>query len=85
MSWRTWRPFTYLWRSSVRSSYLNREEGSLRRAHKTDSFFDNVCELDLVFNFYKVCGGFLALRVIADLLRLSGLCHSGRDIPGRRD
>lgn len=21
----------------------------------TDSFFDNVCELDLVFNFYKVC------------------------------
>jgi AP-2 complex subunit sigma-1 len=20
----------------------------------TDSFFDNVCELDLVFNFYKV-------------------------------
>lgn len=20
-----------------------------------DSFFDNVCELDLVFNFYKVC------------------------------
>lgn len=22
----------------------------------TDSFFDNVCELDLVFNFYKVSG-----------------------------
>jgi AP-2 complex subunit sigma-1 len=22
-----------------------------------DSFFGNVCELDLVFNFYKVCGG----------------------------
>jgi AP-2 complex subunit sigma-1 len=21
----------------------------------TDTFFDNVCELDLVFNFYKVC------------------------------
>jgi hypothetical protein len=21
-----------------------------------DSFFGNVCELDLVFNFYKVCG-----------------------------
>lgn len=20
-----------------------------------DTFFDNVCELDLVFNFYKVC------------------------------
>ena len=23
--------------------------------HWLDSFFDNVCELDLVFNFYKVC------------------------------
>jgi AP-2 complex subunit sigma-1 len=23
-------------------------------AHALDSFFDNVCELDLVFNFYKV-------------------------------
>ena len=23
-----------------------------------DSFFGNVCELDLVFNFYKVCGSF---------------------------
>jgi AP-2 complex subunit sigma-1 len=22
---------------------------------RADSFFDNVCELDLVFNFYKVC------------------------------
>jgi AP-2 complex subunit sigma-1 len=22
--------------------------------HLTDTFFDNVCELDLVFNFYKV-------------------------------
>ena len=27
----------------------------------TDSFFDNVCELDLVFNFYKVCTHFRPL------------------------
>jgi hypothetical protein len=77
MSLHTWRPFTCLSRFSVRSNHLNREEGSLHCAHKTDSFFDNVCELDLVFNFYKVCGNSLALRIIADLLRLSGLCHSG--------
>jgi AP-2 complex subunit sigma-1 len=48
-----------------------------RCTHKIDSFFDNVCELDLVFNFYKVCGSSLALRITANLLRLSGLCHSG--------
>ena len=30
---------------------------------RTDSFFSNVCELDLVFNFYKVCSpAFLARR-----------------------
>ena len=31
-----------------------------------DSFFDNVCELDLVFNFYKVrrCPGLSLLAVI---------------------
>jgi AP-2 complex subunit sigma-1 len=33
----------------------------------SDSFFDNVCELDLVFNFYKVRArsilSFLALRL----------------------
>ena len=60
----TWRPFTCLSRSSVRWSYLNRKEGGLRCAHNTDSFFDNVCELDLVFNFYKVCGGFLAFVLL---------------------
>jgi AP-2 complex subunit sigma-1 len=37
----------------VRSVYQDRE---LPRwlIQKTDAFFDNVCELDLVFNFYKV-------------------------------
>jgi len=60
-------------------------EGHLRLAYKTDSFFDNVCELDLVFNFYKVCGGSLTICIVADPLRISGLCHSGRNIPGRRD
>ena len=43
--------------------------------HWLDSFFDNVCELDLVFNFYKVhgpphscCPAFLtALQVYAIL------------------
>ena len=27
-----------------------------------DSFFGNVCELDLVFNFYKVSGFFMCFR-----------------------
>lgn len=27
----------------------------IRNSLYVDSFFDNVCELDLVFNFYKVC------------------------------
>lgn len=27
-----------------------------------DSFFGNVCELDLVFNFYKVCGILLGIE-----------------------
>jgi Clathrin adaptor complex small chain len=31
-----------------------------------DSFFDNVCELDLVFNFYKVYGYCQANHAIAD-------------------
>ena len=28
-----------------------------------DSFFGNVCELDLVFNFYKVCSGLFSIAV----------------------
>lgn len=55
-----------------------------------DQFFGNVCELDLVFNFYKV----RLLRVV--LLRLgswtwltgfryAGLCNSGRGLPCGRD
>ena len=52
---------------------------------RIDSFFDNVCELDLVFNFYKVrCYPPIA-RIHADSLRISGLCHSGRNILGRGD
>lgn len=33
-----------------------------------DAFFQNVCELDLVFSFYKV--GRLLLRILHDLIRL---------------
>ena len=44
---------------------------------ETDSFFDNVCELDLVFNFYKVRGGSLINCIIADALDISGVCHFG--------
>ncbi|KAI8986259.1 AP-2 complex subunit sigma [Trametes punicea] len=29
-----------------------------------DSFFDNVCELDLVFNFYKACLSFTCLCIL---------------------
>lgn len=39
-----------------------------RCAFETDSFFDNVCELDLVFNFYKVRAGSLVIYIIADAL-----------------
>jgi hypothetical protein len=34
-----------------------------------DSFFGNVCELDLVFNFYKVCRSFSRRRVLERGLR----------------
>jgi hypothetical protein len=33
---------------------------------ETDAFFDNVCELDLVFNFYKVRRDFLTICADAD-------------------
>lgn len=59
-----------------------------------DQFFGNVCELDLVFNFYKVCflcvvvplgnRGLCVVWMANALLRfLSGLCHSGRGFPCR--
>ena len=53
-----------------------------------DAFFGNVCELDLVFNFYKVrwsrrtCAHMRAFRLLGPRL---GLRHSGRGIPGGRD
>jgi hypothetical protein len=34
-----------------------------------DSFFGNVCELDLVFNFYKVCAVLLGVKVAAWMRR----------------
>jgi hypothetical protein len=38
----------------------------LAYGQKSDAFFDNVCELDLVFNFYKVRRDFLTIRADAD-------------------
>lgn len=29
-----------------------------------DAFFGNVCELDLVFNFYKVCSFYRAQNIV---------------------
>jgi hypothetical protein len=50
----------------VRSTY--QDDRGLPRwlIQKTDAFFDNVCELDLVFNFYKVRSDFLTIRANAD-------------------
>lgn len=39
-----------------------------------DQFFGNVCELDLVFNFYKVCWP-LKVGVLYMLTLQSGLCY----------
>jgi Clathrin adaptor complex small chain len=47
-----------------------------------DAFFGNVCELDLVFNFYKVR---LSLSMNKQTLTPIGLCHSRRSLPGWRD
>lgn len=49
-----------------------------------DQFFGNVCELDLVFNFYKVClqcQGFVGACADDGL----GLRDPGRGVSGRRD
>lgn len=32
-----------------------------------DHFFSNVCELDLVFNFHKVCCSFFAVQIAVEL------------------
>ena len=57
-----------------------------------DSFFGNVCELDLVFNFYKVSGyervhGSAAVIVWGALIMKSplGLCYTRRSISGGRN
>lgn len=60
-----------------------------------DQFFGNVCELDLVFNFYKVCffwcywGKNAEMKSVGRVANvvgcLSGLRHSGRSLPCRRD
>jgi AP-2 complex subunit sigma-1 len=41
-----------LWKSSVRLITISFSNHLL--ILEIDNFFDNVCELDLVFNFYKV-------------------------------
>ena len=51
-SWLTWKLYISSWKSLVRSDCPTAIVSSTYGL--TDSFFDNVCELDLVFNFYKV-------------------------------
>ena len=48
-----------------------------------DAFFGNVCELDLVFNFYKVRAP--AARPECDRLTAAGLRHPRRGVSGGRD
>lgn len=54
-----------------------------------DQFFGNVCELDLVFNFYKVCAvrwGWQQTFTVADTgLFGTGLCDSRRGLSCGRD
>ena len=53
-----------------------------------DQYFSNVCELDIVFNFNKVCTPLPPVPVYlwSDSLcvRSAGLLHSRRVYPGRR-
>lgn len=53
------------------------ELGALESIHLfvevLDEYFGNVCELDLVFNFYKVS---LPMKWLV-LMRGAGLCHFG--------
>ncbi len=47
-----------------------------------DAFFENVCELDLVFNFYKVRNDkFYWLASVIFIMKFIGLCDPGRNIP----
>ena len=48
-----------------------------------DQFFGNVCELDLVFNFYKVRG--MILCQMEQQLTVKGLRYTRRGILGGRD
>lgn len=55
-----------------------------------DQFFGNVCELDLVFNFYKVRGESKAkpgntLWIDTNSRIVPGLRYPGRGLPCRRD
>jgi hypothetical protein len=75
-SWLTWRLSTCLsrfWVSPVLAS------GRLLLT-QTDAFFQNVCELDLVFSFYKVSvygfGQVLTSRFMPSLTRYSSLVKS---------
>lgn len=53
-----------------------------------DAFFENVCELDLVFNFYKVrftLSSSLPGVTDSDSDETTGLRDLGRDLPCGRD
>ena len=51
-----------------------------------DQFFGNVCELDLVFNFYKVSGIEESERDGDWVLTMcTGVCDSRRSVSGGRD
>lgn len=76
MNLRTWRLFIFLLKSLV--CLLSCQVVYLKSSRsKSDSFFDNVCELDLVFNFYKVCWCFLLLSYYISLSEFSGVCNFG--------
>src|ERR1700677_2471927 len=79
-NWPTWRRFISLLRSSVCNALVLIQ--TLLTYVNTDSFFDNVCELDLVFNFYKV-RHFYPLTSLHICGHAQGLRDPGRNFSGR--
>lgn len=50
-----------------------------------NEYFHNVCELDLVFNFYKVIFDYCLNNLLSNSLTVLGLLGCGRDVFGRRN
>ena len=55
------------------------------KSRSLDAFFENVCELDLVFNFYKVRCALLTYLQLLTYTMYLGLCNPRWNFPRRRN